>query len=535
MVLYCITHPAFSAMAITRHMTAHRDEELAIVSLHSAKLLPIYTDRVICDTDCFPGRRLVEVGEVKTEIIRYYDTLFEKAGIDIRNLTAIYLIFDSLMVVNLYFTFKEIPFILIESCCNYSNIVLASNHVHFQILVDNYKELYREYGWGKLKKILYHPNTTKFDGEPPYEYFDYIKTLNNMDTEQKEKLLSFFKFDKKALEDKTLSVFCPNSHYVFGWRLNLPRSGLQMEQLYYIHIQYFLDFYGDDSVAYKAHPASMELKSNLDDYISNLIIPITCLSDLLPHIKGLALENVYGMGSTSLSNLSPFAKRVYRFGEGYFYYFPNLPSVQFLLFLVDAHKLYNLSSQNIEYDQIKKYAKLAFPELVKGLSETPSKMENSFQIINMREVMKTTGIKEQMPLLNSIAHLHYKAAALALINFDYKSFFEDSLFNCGFINKFCLIVKIEKTQVKPKILVDLNEEYILLYVKDASLRAQILKTNVNKILSNTGVKLVYKVFELSQFRTPVLEFKTGGGVYNKLKLRQCWSRSRTRRGIEEAV
>jgi hypothetical protein len=265
---------------------------------------------------------------------------------------------------------------------------------------------------------------------------------------------------------------------------------------------------------YKAHPGSSRLNAtyNPDDYIGNSILPTACLAEFLPYIKGLVLENVYGMVSTSLDTLSPFAKRMYRFGESYFYYFLHLPSIYFSLFLADTHRLYNLSAQHIDYDQIKKYAEIAFPYLAKGLSETPSKAENSFQIINMREVMKATGIKDQMSILNTIANLHYKAAALALINFDYKSLFDDSLFNCEFINKFCLLVKIEKTQIKSKILVDLNEEYILLYVKDAALRSEILKTNVDKVLPNTGVKLTYRVFELSQFRTPVLEFKTGGGV-----------------------
>jgi hypothetical protein len=150
------------------------------------------------------------------------------------------------------------------------------------------------------------------------------------------------------------------------------------------------------------------------------------------------------------------------------YYFP--------LFLADAHKLYNLSAQNIDFDQIKKHTALAFPELEKGLCETPSQAESSLQIINMREVMKEPGIDTQTPILNAITHLYYKNAVLALINFDYKAFFDDSLFNCEFINKFCLIVKIEKVQVKPKILVGLNEEYILLYVKDPVLCTEILKT-----------------------------------------------------------
>jgi hypothetical protein len=487
------------------------------MSTHLAEQLPVYTDmfRFICASVYAPGWRLTEVGEVKAEIVRYYDALFEKAGIDIRNLTEIYLIFDALTAVNLYFTFKEIPFVLIEACANQNNSVFGANDWCLANLAENYKKLYREYGWGNLKKKLYHPKTTRFGGEPPYEYFDYFETLNNMSAEQKEKLLSFYKFDKKALENKTLSVFFPNSPGLFGERLNIRRQVQKWEQLYHIHIQYFLDFYGDDSVAYKAHPGSAELKEvayNLDNYISNPVIPTACLAELLPHIKGLVLENIYGVVSTSLDSLSPFAKHVYRFGNDYFYYFLNLPSVYFLLFLADVHKLYNLSAQNINRDQIKKYAELAFPELIKELPETPTKTENSFQIVDMREIMKEPGIGKQTPIFISIAHLHYKAAVLALINFDYKSLFDDSLFNCGFINKFCLLVKIEKVQVKPKILVDLNEEYILLYVKDAGLRSQILKTNVDKVLSNTGVKLTYRVFELSQFRTPVLEFKTGGGA-----------------------
>jgi hypothetical protein len=481
------------------------------MSVHPSEQVPVYTDmfRFIYAGDRFPGRGLVEIGELKAEIIRYYDALFENAGVDIRNLTEIYLIFDGLMATSLYFTFKEIPFILTEPCANYSNIVLVPSHVHFSNLHSNYKKLYTEYGWGAAKKKLYNPKTTQFDGEPPYEYFDYLETLKNASVEQKEKLFSFFKFDKKALENKTLSVFCPNSPPFFLLALNYPKS----KQLYYIHIQYFLDFYGDGSVAYKAHPGSTELNAtyNSDDYISNPVIPIACLSEFLPYIKGLVLEKVYGMVSTSLDSLSPFAKRVYRLSKEYFFYFLNLPSACFLLSVVDAHKLYNLSVQNIDHDQIKKYAELAFPELKKRLPETPTKTENSLQIINMQEIMKEPGIKDQTSIFNTITNLHYKKAVLALINFDYKTLFDDSLFNCEFINKFCLIVKIEKTQTKPKILVDLNEEYILLYVKDASLRTQILKTNVNKVLSNTGVKLVYKVFELSQFRTPVLEFKTGGG------------------------
>jgi hypothetical protein len=516
MVLYCITHPAFPPQVITRHLTAHGDEELAIMSVHSAERLPIYTDTIkFIPASAFPGRELVEIGEVKAEIIKYYDALFEKAEIDIQSLTEIYLLFDSLMAVNLYFTFKEIPYILIEVYTNHSNPIAGGTGWRLAKLVDNYKELYREYGWGKLKKKLYYPATTKFDGEePPYEYFNYLKTLNNMSAEQKEKLLSFFKFDKKALENKTLSVFLPNSHHWLGNKLNIRDQIQKWEQLYCIHIQYFLDFYGDDSVVFKAHPGSTGLKYyNPDDYISNPIISSECLAELLPHIKGLVLENIYGMVSTSLGSLSPFAKRVYRLGVEYSHYFLNLPSIQFLLFLADAHKLYNLSTQNIDHDQIKEYAELAFPELAKELPETPTKTENSFQIVDMREIMKEPGIGKQMPILNTIVNLHYKAAVLALINFDYKKVFDDSLFDYGFINKFCLLVKIEKVQVKSKILVDLNEEYILLYVKDPALYAEILKTNADKVLPNTGVKLVYNIFELSQFRTPVLEFKTGGGVY----------------------
>jgi hypothetical protein len=509
---------AFFAWVLTRHLTAHSGEELAILSQWSAevKQVPIYTDniRFIHASDLLPGRRRAEIGEVKAEIVRYYDAVFEKAGIDIRNLTEIYLLVDGLIAVNLYFTFKEIPCVFIETARNHINPVSGTDDWRFRDLEDNYKELYREYGWGKLIKILYHPATTRFDGESPYEYFDYLEMLKNMSMEQKEKFLSFFKFDKKAFEDKTLSIFFPNSPYMFIDCIKIPRAEPKSEQLYYIHIQYFLDFYGDDSVAYKAHPESGRLNAdyNPDDYISNPIIPTACLSELLPLIKGFVLENIYGMTSTSLNNLAPFAKRVYRFGWGYLSpYSLDLPSVYFPLFLADAHKLYNLSSQNIDHDQIKKYVEIAFPELAKGLSETPSKAEHSFQIVDMREIMKEPGIGKQTPIFNSIAHLHYKAAVLALINFDYKRLFEDSLFNCGFINKFCLLVKIEKTQVKPKILVDLNEEYILCYTKDPALRATILKTNVDKVLPNTGVKLVYKVFELSQFRTPILEFKTGGG------------------------
>jgi hypothetical protein len=462
--------------------------------------LPIYTDKIkfICAPDRFPGYRLSEIGEVKAEIIRYYDTAFEKAGIDLRSLTEIYVMSDSLTPYNLYFTFREIPYIQIEPSRDYYHIVLKPNHSLFQVLADNYKKLYLEYGWGKFKKQLYFPTTTHFGGEPPYEYFDYMETLKDMTVEQKEKLLSFFKFDRKPLENKTVSIFFPNSPGAFYL------YGKKSKQLYCIHIQYFLDFYGDDSVAYKAHPGTIENNINLDDYIYNPIIPPTCLAEFLLYIKGLVLENIYGMASTSLNSLSSFAKQTYRFGIAYFSYFLNLPSVYFLLFLADARKIYNLSSQNIDYDQIKKHAELAFPELAKGLSPTATKGENSFQIINMQEVMKVPGINEQTQIFNAITHLHYKAAVLALINFDYKGLFEDSLFNCGFINKFCLIVRIEKTQVKPKILVDLNEEYILLYVKDPALRAEILKTNATKVLPNTGVKLTYTVFEL-------LKFKTGGG------------------------
>jgi hypothetical protein len=515
MVLYCINHPSLPIWAITRHITAHSDEELVIMSFYPSERLPVYTDniRFIHDYVHFPGLQTAEVEEVKAEIIKYYDALFEKAGVDIENLTEIYLIIDSLMVVSLYFALKKIPCVLIESRANQSNNAFSLNDLRFRRLVENYKKLYLEYGWRALKKTLYHENTTKFDGKPPYEYFNYFETLNNMSAERKEKLLSFFKFDKKALENKTFSVFFPNSPPLFFDTLKYNISRPKLERLYYTHIQYFLDFYGDESIAYKAHPFSVELAatSDLDDYIDNTIIPTECLSELLPLIKGLALENIYGTFSTSLVSLSPFAKRVYSLGVKYFYYFPNLPSVYFPLFLADAHKLYNLSSQNIDRDQIKKYAELAFPELAKGLSETPSKMENSLQIVNMREVMNAPGIKDHTPIFNAAVNLHHKAAALALINFDYKSLFNDSLFNCGFINKFCLLVKIEKVQVKPKVLADLNEEYILLYVKDAALRSEMLKTNVNKVLPNTGVKLVYKIFALSKFRTPVLEFKTGEG------------------------
>jgi hypothetical protein len=536
MVLYCISHTAFFAWAITRHLTAHSDEELAIMGRLSAEKAPIYTDsiRFIYADNNLPGRGLAEIGDIKAEIIKYYDALFEKAEVDIRSLSEIYLIFDSLMAVNLYFAFKDIPCVLIEAYANHSNSVSGWNGWRLADLNDdNYRELYLEYGWGKLKKRLYHPATTQFNGEPPYEYFDYFETLKNTTAEKKEKLLSLFRFDKKSLENKTLSVFFPNSHHILGNSLNIRNQVQKWEQLYCIHIQYFLDFYGDDSVAYKAHPGSTGLKYNTDDYISNPIIPYECLSELLPHIKGFVLENVYGMASTSLDSLSPFAKRVYRLGVEYFHYFLNLPSVQFLLFLADARKLYNLFAQNIDFDQIKKYTEIAFPELAKGLSETPSKAENSFQIINMREVMKEH-IDKQIPIFNAVTHLHYKSAALALINFDYKGLFDDSLFNCGFINKFCLLVKIEKTQVKPKILVDLNEEYILLYVRDAALRSEILKTNVDKVLPNTGVKRIYKVFVLSEVRTPVLEFKTGGGV-RRLRLKRRWPQGRTQRGTEEVV
>jgi hypothetical protein len=213
----------------------------------------------------------------------------------------------------------------------------------------------------------------------------------------------------------------------------------------------------------------------------------------------------------------------------------NVPSVYFLLFLADAYKLYNLSVQNIDYDQVKKYAAATFPELAKWLYEAPARREGSFQIINMREIMKEPGIGKQTPILNAIANLYYKAAAFALINFDYKGLFDDSLFNCGFNNKFCLLVKIEKTQVKPQILMDLNDEYILLWVKDSSLRAEILKTDVTEVLPNTGIRLTYRVFELSKFRTSVLEFKIGGGGYKRLEHKRHRPLMRTLRRIEEAV
>ncbi|MDR0411420.1 MAG: hypothetical protein LBH75_05560 [Treponema sp.] len=503
MVLYCINHTAFPAKVIARHLTAHGGEELAVLSAHSAELLPIYTGNItfIHALDCFPGRKLAKIDEVKAEIIRYYDTLFENAGIDIYSLTEIYAIFDGLMAVSLYFTFKEVSYTLIEQCGHYSRIVLEPSHVHFQNLVDNYKELYHEYGWGKLKKKIYHPETTQFDGDPPYEYFDYLETLKNMTDEQKEKLFSFFKFDKQTLENKTFSIFFPNSPPFFFFHFNKYHSSKfpESEPLYYTHIQYFLDFYRYDSTAYKPYPGTLHFKLKPDDYIDNPIAPPACLAEFLPHIKGLVLENIYSIASTSLDGLSPFAKHTYRFGYGYFNYFFNLPSVYFLLFLADAHKLYNLTSQNIEYDQIKKHAELAFPELAKGFPDISTKGEDSFQIINVREIMKAPGINEQESVFHSVLHLHYKRAALALINFDYEQLFEDSLFNCGFTNKFCLIVKIEKTQVKPKILVDLNAEYILLWVKDSALRAEILKTNITKDLPNTGVKLTYKVFKLLDF------------------------------------
>ncbi|MDR0644373.1 MAG: polysaccharide pyruvyl transferase family protein [Treponema sp.] len=521
MVLYCISHPSFSTRALVRHLTAHDGEEMVLLSLHPAEKLPIHTNNIkfIWARDRFSGPQLGEVGEVKTEIIKYYDALFEKAGIDIQSLTEIYVVFDGFMAINLYFTFKEIPFVLIEIGANYSTIVLVPSHVHFSSLPGKYKELYTEYGWGKLKKKLYHPNTNKFDGDPPYEYFDYLEILKNLTDEQKEKIFSYLKFDRKPLENKTFSIFFPNSPSLFfaNFKRSAPGKDIPITErgtLYNIHIQYFLDFYGDDSVAYKPYPSDPE-SSLTDGNISNpIIIPSACLAEFLPLIKGLALENIYGMASTSINSLSLFAKRTYRLGPGYFGYFFNLPSIYFLLFLADAHKLHNVTSKEIDHDQIKKYAELAFPELAKRFpADASGKGENSFQIINMREIMEAPGIKEQMPIFNSIASLHYKRAALALINFDYKRLFDDSLFNSGFINKFCLLVRIEKMQTKPKILVDLNDEYILLYVKDPSLRAEILKTNATKALPNTGVKLIYRVFALSEFRKGVREFNTGGGGY----------------------
>jgi hypothetical protein len=493
-------------------LTVHRDEELAIVSIHPAEQLPIYTDNIkfIHAQECFPGQQFTEISEVKSAIIKYYDTLFEKAEIDIHSLTEIYYISDGLMAVNFYLLFKETPYILIDLSLDHSNRVLNQNGVHFSKLIDIYKKLYLEYGWSGAKKKLYHPKTTIFDGDPPYEYFDYLETLNNMTDEQKEKFFSYFKFDKKPLENKTLSIFFPNSPSFFFMQLikDIPIPRAELKWYYYIHIQYFLDFCGDASVAYKAHPGSAWFNLDPVDYISNPIIPSECLAEFFPLIKGLVLENVYGMASTSLSSLYSFAKNTHKLGIDYFSYLFNLPSIYFLLFLADAHKLHNLSAQNIDYEQIKKYVGLAFPEFAKVFPETSAKGgENSFQIIDMRKIMNTPGIKEQMPVFNSIVYLHYKRAALALINFDYKRLFEDSLFNSGFIKKFCLLVKIEKAQVKPKVLVDLDDEYILLWVKDPSLRVEILKTNITKTLPNTGVKLTYRVFELSKFRIGEREYK----------------------------
>jgi hypothetical protein len=520
MVLYYFNNGAIGLNLILHKVHYHNNEELTVICPY-AKEETIFknSDSKVIKINNSVGRdkTLKERVQIEKEVVRYFDSLFDSEGIDFGCYSEIYFIYDWVTPLTAYFEIKNIGYNFIEAGTNYQYKFNHETHWEYKNFSKSFLEFTYEWGGGgalgkKLQKsyILHSTEKDKVLSSN-YEFYNPNEIILNLSDNQKKEILSLFETER--LGHCYNNIFFPNQLGTIG-SLIFEYNGDFNRNYRLLNSLFFLDFYLDNEKEYfiKLHPhdyANGAYKQYAVFCGDERIFPLIP-SQFLKWIPSFHLTNMFVI--TSSASRSDISENVIQFGHNYYRFFFSLPSVYFLLFLADAHKLYDVTSQKVDYDQIREYAKLAFPTFSKEFSKTPGKGENSFQIIDMREIMNAPGIKEQMPIFNSIASLQYKRAALALINFDYKRLFEDSLFNCGFINKFCLLVKIGKTQVKPQILMDLNDEYILLWVKDPSLRAEILKTNATKALPNTGVKLFYKVFELSQFMTPVLEFKTGGGI-----------------------
>jgi len=524
MVIFHTDHWAALTHYILLALQRHRDEEKVFLFLgtdnekcailNRLQQEGIFSKIILMHGSGFPGEKLNDQSEIRSEILRKFDQLFLDNNLDINAGDVIYTATDIHGVFRYYLIQKKISFI------------------HVMITNEDIYDKYKKIGAFKIgaitkeymdllnvnsvydatsiycSKLVAFPETVI---EPVYskrqleiEKYDIKKELNRLSEEQIKKVLVCFGLKPDDIKNIKILLLSNSEGFLHTPITEGGRQGknrLEHVRLY----QELIDFYVHGSIeeiVIKAHPNNF---LDWNTYFEGILIlnknmPV----ELLRLKKDIRLSEVVALHTTALEKLNDRIDRI------------TLATVDFAKYygiLIQLYMAVRLDRDIVRQDTIEYsgFSENFFESFMRNAMQdnkccckkvdAEQMSGNSYGIYykpQLREIRKIiSNIKEMGEM--DVKVFFGIPANLPDIDMDGKLL--DNL----------LIMRISKEQRKQKLAVSLEDEYILVYAKDNELKKKISLFHADKELAVTGIAVTAHIL---------------GETEKKMLLSNCWYRNR---------
>ena len=487
MVIFSCPHMGAFWQVCTLRFTRYKDEEAVLLT--SETFLKTKYAALFLKEGVFSKILIGKINEIGDfcesekslleKIKTYYDELFNRNSIDLQNISAILLWADVENLFSIYLSSKEIKHILVET--EFQQFEIDSRYsVNVRFLHYNkaYESLHRKYfalcgeSGGNIYRILYRNNDIKInERDEGYNFDQHFFELDRLD---KETLIKCFELD--GIDIENFNIFLLNSA---GY--TIPLTHLSKGN-YYLVYQLIVDYLCEGNIYVKDHPHTHDYgfeRAFVENRRLAGIIPI----EFFTLIKNFKINNIYSINSTGGDKVNRYAQKVVKLGNCFLSEFQSL------------HKLYAaFSIANLLHTAKTKYHYFC---LDKQLLEN----YNVYMFEQIWEEGELHGINPRILSGDIVAYIGTRAEkfSVELQNALYNASEETKVIfldkkaipfahqkSADEIIKNIVPIRIRKYAVADTVS-DLEDEYIYLYCKSASVRMQVKTLYCQRILKNTGI------------------------------------------------
>ena len=487
MVIFSCPHMGAFWQVCTLRFTRYKDEEAVLLT--SETFLRTKYAASFLQEGVFSN---ILIGKVKDDIrfcenendllkkiIMFYDELFQVNSIDLKSISTFLLWADVENLFSIYLSAKGINHFLAEIHLGQFQLDDRYNvNVRYLNYSKSYENLHRKYyalcgeKGEKIHRILYgSEDVTISDKDEIYNFDRHFFEIGETDRNIILKC-----FDLNQLNVDNLNIFLLNSA---GY--TIPLTHLTKEK-YYLPYKLIIDYLKEEDIYVKDHPQTHDYGFE-SAFVENRrlagIIPI----EFFTLIKNFKINNIYSINSTGGDKVNRYAQKVVKLGNCILSEFQSL------------HKLYAaFSIANLLHTAKTKYHYFCLDkQLLENYNVYMFEQiwkEGELHGINPRilsgDIVAYIGTRAEKFSVELQNALYNASEETKVIFLDKKAIPFAHQKSADEIIKNIVPIRIRKYAVADTVS-DLEDEYIYLYCKSASVRMQVKTLYCQRILKNTGI------------------------------------------------